>query len=44
LEAFSKAVRGIKENIEVLPISCISGEGIDGWISWLLDQTGYTGK
>jgi hydrogenase nickel incorporation protein HypB len=39
LEAFSKAVKGIKENLDVFPISCNNGEGIDKWISWLLDQT-----
>jgi hydrogenase nickel incorporation protein HypB len=44
LEAFSNAVKGIKGNIDVLPISCNTGDGIDKWISWLLDQMGYTRK
>ena len=35
---FSRAVRGINQKTEVFPLSCTTGEGIEGWTSWLLDQ------
>jgi len=35
IEAFSKAVRGINEKADVIRVSCTTGEGIEGWLSWL---------
>ncbi|MDD2673026.1 MAG: hydrogenase nickel incorporation protein HypB, partial [Syntrophales bacterium] len=40
LETFSQAVRGINEKVEVFPISCTSGQGIERWLSWLLIEMG----
>ena len=40
LEIFSQAVKGINEKVEVFPISCTSGQGIERWLSWLLIQMG----
>jgi hydrogenase nickel incorporation protein HypB len=40
LEIFSQAVKGINEKVEVFPISCTSGQGIERWRSWLLNQMG----
>ena len=33
---FLKAVKGLNPRAEVLQVSCATGEGIDGWISWVL--------
>lgn len=38
LKTFSQAVRGISEKLEIIPISCTTGEGIEEWVSWLLAQ------
>ncbi|MFC1984326.1 hydrogenase nickel incorporation protein HypB, partial [Chloroflexota bacterium] len=37
-ESFSQTVRGINEKVEIFPISCTTGQGIQEWISWLLTQ------
>ena len=39
-EIFSQAIKGINEKVEVFPISCTSGEGIEQWLSWLLARMG----
>jgi len=39
-DAFSQALRGINERLEIIPVSCTSGEGIGEWLSWLLGQRG----
>lgn len=38
LKTFSQAVRGISEKLEIISISCTTGEGIEEWVSWLLAQ------
>jgi len=37
-QGFSQAVRGINEKVEIFPISCTTGQGIQEWVSWLLTQ------
>jgi len=37
-QGFSQAVRGINEKVEIFPISCATGQGIQEWVSWLLTQ------
>ena len=37
-EAYSRAVKGINEKVEIFPISCATDQGIDQWVSWLLSQ------
>jgi len=39
-DAFSRAIKGINEKAEILPVSCVTGQGIDQWVSWLLTQMG----
>ncbi len=39
-EAFSQAVKGINGKVEILPISCTTGQGIQEWLAWLLRQMG----
>ncbi len=36
--AFSQAVRGINEKVEIFQISCATSHGIQEWVSWLLTQ------
>lgn len=38
IQAFSRAIKGINEKVEIIPISCVTGEGIEEWASWLLSQ------
>ena len=38
IEAFSQAIRGINERVEIFPLSCVTGQGIEQWTSWLLSQ------
>ncbi|NLT74637.1 MAG: hydrogenase nickel incorporation protein HypB [Chloroflexi bacterium] len=35
LEAFQKLVRSLNPDIELFPVSCVTGEGMDAWTSWL---------
>ncbi len=37
-QGFSQSVRGINEKVEIFPISCTTGQGIQEWASWLLTQ------
>jgi hydrogenase nickel incorporation protein HypB len=36
IEGFSKAVRGINQKVEIFPISCITRQGIEEWVSWVM--------
>ena len=38
LDAFSRTVKGMNQKVEIFPISCTTGEGIEQWVSWLLGQ------
>ena len=40
VDAFSQAVKGINGKVEIFPVSCVTGEGIEQWVSWLLTQMG----
>jgi len=37
-EVFSQAIKGINEKVDIYPISCATGQGIEQWVSWLLSQ------
>lgn len=39
-EVFSQAIKGINEKVEILQVSCVTGQGIEQWVSWLLAQMG----
>ena len=39
-EAFSQVIKGMNEEVEILQISCATGQGIQEWVSWLLNQIG----
>ena len=38
LKAFSQAIRSINEKLEIIQISCTTGQGIGEWVSWLRAQ------
>jgi len=38
LQAFSQAVKGLNEKAHILEISCKTGQEIDKWTAWLVDQ------
>ena len=40
VEAFSQAIKGINERVEIFPVSCTTGQGIQQWVAWLLTQMG----
>jgi len=39
IAAFHRSVSGLNPDAEVFQISCRTGEGIEEWCSWILDQT-----
>jgi hydrogenase nickel incorporation protein HypB len=39
IAAFRRSVSGLNPDAEVFQISCKTGEGIEEWCSWILDQT-----
>jgi len=40
VDAFYKAVKDIKQNLKIIQLSCVTGQGVDEWISWLEAQRG----
>ncbi len=38
VNAFTKVVKGFNEKVEIIEVSCVTGDGIDRWTSWLLKQ------
>ena len=38
LNAYRKAVKGLNEKVEVIEISCTTGQGIKQWLEWLKGQ------
>jgi len=37
-QAFSQTIKGMNQEVEILLISCTTGQGIEEWVSWLLSQ------
>ncbi|MDP2920268.1 MAG: hydrogenase nickel incorporation protein HypB [Dehalococcoidia bacterium] len=35
LEAFTKAIKAINAKVEIFPVSCTTGEGVQKWAEWL---------
>lgn len=40
LTAFRRSITGLNPEVEVFELSCKSGEGIEEWCSWVLEQAG----
>lgn len=38
IDVFSKVVKGFNQKVEIFPVSCVTGQGIDQWVSWLTKQ------
>jgi len=35
MQLFRKGVEALNENLETLPLSCLSGAGIESWVDWV---------
>jgi hydrogenase nickel incorporation protein HypB len=40
VNAYKKAVKGLNDKVEVMEISCVTGQGIKQWLGWVKSQTG----
>jgi len=40
LGSFRKAFKGMNHKAEVFQVSCVTGEGLEGWASWILSTRG----
>ena len=40
VNAYKKAVKGLNDKVEVIEISCVTGQGIKQWTEWLKGQLG----
>lgn len=38
VEAFCRTVRGLNPDIAIFPVSCVTGEGLEAWVEWLLQR------
>jgi hydrogenase nickel incorporation protein HypB len=38
IAAFRRSITGLNPKVEVFQVSCKTGEGIEGWCSWILEQ------
>jgi hydrogenase nickel incorporation protein HypB len=38
VNAYKKAVKGLNDKVEVMEISCVTGQGIKRWLEWLKSQ------
>ncbi|HEY63249.1 MAG TPA: hydrogenase nickel incorporation protein HypB [Caldilineae bacterium] len=42
LAAFERAVRAIDADVPIFHISCRTGEGLEAWVAWLMQQSGLS--
>ncbi len=40
MQRFRRGVERLNPGLETFPLSCTTGEGVDRWLAWLLDQVG----
>jgi len=38
MSAFQKAVSGLNPEVKIFQVSCKTGEGLEGWLSWLQNE------
>ena len=38
IKAYERSVKGLNENVEVIPVSCATGKGIQRWLKWVTDS------
>jgi hydrogenase nickel incorporation protein HypB len=41
-QAYRKSVKGLNDKVEVMEISCATGQGIEKWLEWVKSQAGGT--
>jgi len=39
-QAFSRTIKGMNQKVKIIQVSCVTGQGIEEWVSWLLTQMG----
>ena len=39
-QAYRKSVKGLNDKVEVIEISCATGQGIEKWLEWIKGQAG----
>lgn len=39
MDYFQRGVQALNPGVVTFPLSCITGEGFDGWIHWLIENT-----
>jgi hydrogenase nickel incorporation protein HypB len=39
-KAFSQIIKGMNQKVKIIQVSCVTGQGIEEWVSWLLTQMG----
>ena len=39
-KAFSQTIKGMNQKVKIIQVSCVTGQGIEEWVSWLLNQMG----
>ncbi|MEW6285660.1 MAG: hydrogenase nickel incorporation protein HypB [Chloroflexota bacterium] len=39
MDYFQRGVQALNPGVVTFPLSCITGEGFDGWIQWLIENT-----
>jgi hydrogenase nickel incorporation protein HypB len=39
-KAFSQTIKGMNQKVKIIQVSCVTGQGIEEWVSWLLTQMG----
>jgi hydrogenase nickel incorporation protein HypB len=44
LNAYRKAVKGLNDKVEVIEVSCTTGQGIKQWLEWLTGQVNKSPK
>jgi len=40
IQVFSQAIKGINAKVAIFQVSCVTSQGIEQWVSWLLSQMG----
>ncbi|MFC1899455.1 hydrogenase nickel incorporation protein HypB [Chloroflexota bacterium] len=38
ISSFTQTIKGLNGKAQILPVSCTTGQGIEEWVSWLLNQ------
>jgi hydrogenase nickel incorporation protein HypB len=39
MDYFQRGVQALNPGVVTFPLSCVTGEGLDAWINWLIENT-----